>query len=325
MGAASPIMRGDFSISDLVRAAAERSITVNYLVEPGPQIETPTMSGILLAEEVQPGLLVSGFDLSYTADCSFDVEIDRSVSCAILLEGWGEALQIAGHPPIEHELGRVSIVGHGEPMTCRRPWREGQRTRAFGISLTPDFFGRFRQAIGDEDVQAFRAFLEPGLHSAMLPWSPTIVGIAEAALNGPYGGVLRALHREAQALRFMIEVGFALRAEQNLAGRIGRRQYDRVREACDILDRSLAAPPKVLDLARQLGVNVATLQANFKAALGTTVFGYLRNRRLEMGQVLIREHGLGVAEAGYRVGFNSAAAFTAAFRRYFGHPPSARQ
>lgn len=78
----------------------------------------------------------------------------------------------------------------------------------------------------------------------------------------------------------------------------------------------------MLDLARRLGANVTTLQANFKAAFGTTIFGYVRNRRLEMARVLLLDHGLGVAEAGYRVGFTNASAFTAAYRRHFGHSPS---
>jgi AraC-like DNA-binding protein len=60
-----------------------------------------------------------------------------------------------------------------------------------------------------------------------------------------------------------------------------------------MLDRSLSAPPKLLDIAREIGVNVTTLQANFKAAFGTTIFGYVRNQRLEIGRALILEHGWG--------------------------------
>lgn len=37
--------------------------------------------------------------------------------------------------------------------------------------------------------------------------------------------------------------------------------------------------------------------------------------------MLIAEGGIPVAEAGYRVGFSNAAAFTAAYRRHFGAPP----
>lgn len=46
--------------------------------------------------------------------------------------------------------------------------------------------------------------------------------------------------------------------------------------------------------------------------------------RLEIGRPLILDHKLGIAEAGCRVCFNSAAAFTAAYGRHFGPPPSAK-
>jgi len=42
----------------------------------------------------------------------------------------------------------------------------------------------------------------------------------------------------------------------------------------------LIEPSKVLDLAREPRVNVATLQANFKAAFGTTVLGYAENTEI---------------------------------------------
>ncbi|MEM1140849.1 MAG: helix-turn-helix transcriptional regulator, partial [Pseudomonadota bacterium] len=55
---------------------------------------------------------------------------------------------------------------------------------------------------------------------------------------------------------------------------------------------------------------------------GTTIFGYIREQRLEMARYLLLDHGLKVSEAGYRVGFSSPAAFSSAYRRRFGHPPS---
>lgn len=308
----------------MVRCARLSPAVSNYLTDTCPDIDLPSMSGTLLAEEVQPGLLISGFDLTYTADHQLDVEMERSVGCAVLLGGWGAPLEVAGHAPIGHELGRVSIVGYGEHMTCMRPWRAGQRTRAFGISIKPEFLDRFQDAV-DDGLGPLRSFIEPGLHSALLPRSERILDIAEATLHEPYAGALRALHRESQALRFMVEVGSMLRAENDLIRSLGERQFARICHAREIFDRSLVSPPKVLDLARELGVNVTTLQANFKAAFGTTVFGYVRQRRLEMGRSLIFDHKLAIAEAGYRVGFNSAAAFTAAYRRHFGQPPSAER
>ena len=318
-----PAISGDFSITDLVREAAERSIAVNHVVTTDPRLSLQSMSGTLMAEEVQPGLLLSGYDLVYTADGEVAGQIEPSIFCGLLLDGESQSMRIIGQAPLVTQPQRVAITGYGDPSLCTRPWRAGQRSRAFGITLKPEFFDRFAASFDGDGLDALRRFLAPGLHRYELPRSRMTVDLAEQTLNEPYGGALRTLHRESQALRFMLEVAAMLQEEQQLVQRLGRRQYDRVRDAREILDGALVDPPKLLDLARALGVNVTTLQANFKAAFGTTIFGYLRDRRLEIGRMLILEYGLGVAEAGYKVGFTNAAAFTAAYRRHFGRPPTA--
>lgn len=322
MGELSPALQGDFSIADLLRKAAERSIEINYVIEASSQIDTPSMSGLLLVEEVQPGLLMSGFDLTYTADCHLEVEVERSITCAILLEGTGEALQVIDHPPITHTPGRVEVLGYGESRVCMRPWHAGQRARVFGLTMKPSFFDRFGALVDGDGLAALHRFLDPGIHAATLPWSRKLLDLANTVLDEPYGGTLRSLFRESQSLQFTLEVASLLHEEERIIQEIGRRPYERARHARELLDQALVNPPKLLDLGRQLGVNVSTLQANFKAAFGTTIFGYVRGRRLDMARILIRDHGLGIAEASYKVGFTNAAAFTTAYRRYFGHPPS---
>lgn len=317
-----PAISGDFSVSDLVRAAAERAVTISHVARPDSRIDTPAMSGTVFGEELQPGLLLTAYDLVYTADSQIEVEVDRSISCAIMLAGEAAALEVVGYPPVVSLPRRVIVVGYGDRLSCSRPWRAMQHNRAFGVTLRPCFFDRFADLVDDGGLDVLRSYLDPGLHSSLLPPSRKLIDLAENTLRQPYSGALGAIHREAQALGFILEAASMLQEEQRLVARIGRRHYDRVVHARAMLDHNLVDPPKLLELARELGINVTTLQANFKAAFGTTVFGYLRARRLEMGRILIVEHRVGVAEAGYRVGFTNPAAFTAAYRRHFGLPPS---
>lgn len=323
MAVIPPSIAGDFSISDLIREATQRAIIVHHVVDRSEAIKTPSMSGLMLAEEVQPGLLLSGYDLTYIEAGRFEAEIERSVFCGVLLGGEAQPMQVEGHASVGVELQQPVIIGYGEKLICSRSWRKGQQGRAFGVTIQPSFFDRFGSVLDGDDLAALREYLRPGINSSLLPRSWKIIEIAEAALNQPYAGALRTLYREAQALRFLVETVSLLKDERQIIDRIGQRYYSRVRHAREMLDRSLSAPPKLLDIAREIGVNVTTLQANFKAAFGTTIFGYVRNQRLEIGRALILEHGMGVAEAGYKVGFSNAAAFTAAYRRHFGRPPSA--
>lgn len=321
--ARAPVLAGRFSISDLMREAAERCIDVHRLTDRAATIDMPSMSGTIMAEEVQPGLLMSGSDLAYIADDRIEMSVDRSIMCAVLLDGEGEPLELEGRAPFAQGVGSVAIVGFGEARRCARSWFKGQRARVFGVTIKPHFFERFGAVVGDDALETLHAFMRPGIHTATLPWSRELIDIGATTLKGPYGGSLSMLFRESQTLRFTLGVASLLREQERLIRRMGRRPYDRACEAREILDRSIVDPPKVLDLARRLGANVTTLQANFKAAFGTTIFGYVRDQRLQLARILILDHGLRIAEAGYRVGFTNASAFTAAYRRCFGRAPSA--
>jgi len=313
---------GDFSIGDLLREAAARSIDVSHIEEVSPVVETPTMSGALKAETIRTGLLMSGYDLVHLTDFEFTMKLDRSVLCGLLLDGESAPLSVEGYPHIYHKPQRVEVLGFGEPLVCRRHCGAGTRARTFGVTLRPEFLEQFGEHIDEDGLASLHAFLKPGFHRSTLPWSPRIVDIANDVLNHSYSGVLGQLFDESQVLRFLIEVTVALREQTRNQAAIGRIPYERAVQAREILDRSLIDPPKALDLARQVGINLTTLQANFKAAFGTTIFGYVRRHRLEMGRLLIMDHGLRIADAGHRVGFSNAAAFTAAYRKHFGRPPT---
>lgn len=315
-------IHGEFSPSDLLREAASRATDAVVRRDAFAPVENRMMSGMATVAEVQPGLFMSGREIEYLCDGAFEAEVERSMTCGILLSGETEPMEVPGYPAVGHELQRLTIVGFGEKLPWRRPYRRHQRNRAFGLTIRPEFFERFDGVVAEGGMGVLQRLLDPGFHVRHLPWSPVLVALAEDALEHPYSGALSDLFQESLALRFLVEMARLLDEEARLVGELGRRQYDRVRQAKEILDRQLVDPPKTLDLARQVGTNVASLQASFRKAYGTTLFGYVRGQRLSMARVLLTEHGLGVAEAGYKVGFTNASAFTAAYRRHFGHPPS---
>jgi AraC-like DNA-binding protein len=164
-------------------------------------------------------------------------------------------------------------------------------------------------------------FVTPKFQTRILPRSPRLVEIARRNLDHAYTGALGELFLESNTLAFVIEVADLLKEESRKVALIGRRHYDRAMEVRDILDANLASPPRILELAERVGMNVTTLQASFKTVFATTIFGYVRTQRLLIAQALLTEYGKSVAEVGYKVGFSNAAAFSAAYRRYFGHSP----
>jgi AraC-like DNA-binding protein len=316
---------GEFSASDFLREAAERSMHVTVQHAAMTHVDAPMMRGTVVAEDIQPGLTVAAHDLVYLCDGSYEAEVERSLMCALLVEGETEPMLLPRRSPIEHVVGEVALIGFSAPTHCMRHYRTGQRNRAFALTIKPTFFERFEGDVSDAGLAAFRGLIDPGADEVIRQPPLVLAALAGELFHPSYGGELGRLYQESLALRFIVEASARMRDKACFGRLLGRRRAQRLRDARDILDNSLTHPPKTLDLARMVGTNVTSLQREFKQAFGTTIFGYIRARRLAMAHILIVEHGLGIAEAGYRVGFTNAAAFTAAYRRHFGHPPSRRE
>lgn len=312
-----------FSRADLLRAAADAALALPSEGTPTSEVRAPVMAGTVAAARIRPGLLLAAHELEYLDQGVFETPVEPGLICGLLLDGESEPLEIDGHPPIRHEPGRLTIAGFGETTACRRAYRKNQRNRAFALTIGPEFLDRFEDAAADSGLTMLRDLLRPGLTVRHFPAPSSLLSLARQSLDHGYAGPLSELFLESLALRFTVEVAHLLGQESRLIDVLGARRYKQVCHARDLLDRTLTNPPALLDLARVIGTNVPALQAGFRKAFGTTVFGYVRDQRLAIARVLILDDGIGIAEAGYRVGFTNAAAFTAAYRRKFGEPPSA--
>jgi len=67
----------------------------------------------------------------------------------------------------------------------------------------------------------------------------------------------------------------------------------------------------------------AALGKRFTALVGESPIHYLAGWRMHLARRLLRETPLGLAEVAARVGYESEAAFSRAFRRAVGMPPAA--
>lgn len=315
-------IEGELTATQVIREAAERSMQIALAPCPDHQVTTPFGSGQVLVQEVQPGLTCELHALNCHSDLEFECSVDPQISCSITLEGYLDGIDIEGRGVVEAPLNQGVLIGFGEPTRWIRRVRENQYFKTCCVSLQPAFLERFANNFDDQQLSVLDDF-RVGLRVELLPVSQRLIALGHDAFDHCYSGELATLYQESNTLQFVLEMIELLREENWLVQKIGSSHYNRLMHARSILDDSLLEPPKTLDLARQVGTNVTTLQAHFKLALGTTIFGYVKSQRLEMARVLLREHSLAVAETAYRVGFSSPSAFTASYRKHFGHPPSA--
>jgi AraC-like DNA-binding protein len=319
----SHLMEGEFAVTDIMREAATRC-----LVPPPVEADTTRtldgdFRGWMWMEQVQPGLLGSACELTALREATISQTIDRSIMLALLLRGGNGQFRTESGVVTPAETGCLQILGFGQAQRCSRTLRAGEHGGRVGLTISPAFAARFAPAMQQADVDLLDQLMGGDLRHINLPRNELLVQLAQGLMDMPYRGPLAQLFRESAITQILFHALLLLRQDRVLLRDLGRRHHDAVLQAKSMLDAALADPPGTLELARRVGLNRNALQAGFKAMFGTTIFGYIRDQRLAMARILIAEHGLGAAEAGYRVGFASPSAFAAAFRRHFGHPPTA--
>lgn len=99
-------------------------------------------------------------------------------------------------------------------------------------------------------------------------------------------------------------------------------QTELVRRALAMIEGDLFRPLRVSALAHACHASESTLLRAFKKEVGVGPAAYQRERRLDEAVLLLRGRQLGVAEVAMRVGYTNVPAFTTAFGKKFGVPPS---
>ena len=77
------------------------------------------------------------------------------------------------------------------------------------------------------------------------------------------------------------------------------------------------------ELAKEVGVSSTTLRTAFRKVLGTSLGKYALSVRMREAKRLMMEERFSVKEIATKMGFSSQAYFSAAYRAFYGHPPSA--
>ncbi|MFD2170808.1 helix-turn-helix transcriptional regulator [Tumebacillus lipolyticus] len=121
----------------------------------------------------------------------------------------------------------------------------------------------------------------------------------------------------------LLSIGFRsfLLDRQSESPKLSKSDLQKIRAARDIIVDRMADPPSLIELSRMIGLNDYKLKIGFKAVYGTTVFSYLRERRLEQALLLLQQGILNVAEISCAVGYSNASYFAEAFRSKYGVNP----
>lgn len=200
------------------------------------------------------------------------------------------------------------------------------------IALPRQMLARIRDGQVPSSVQpALQCLVCPRLED------PTLLqGKVDAGLNR-LGEALRAGLSDADPLDFEIRALQWLRTlfEQPTFGRgalchevppdCPQADAPNLRAVAEYLKAHPEASHSLSELSRRFHLNEFKLKRGFKALHGTTVFGYLRERRMEAAAKQLRDPQAGVLETALAVGYSNPSHFARNFKARFGLLPKAYQ
>ncbi|MEM9483457.1 MAG: AraC family transcriptional regulator [Cyanobacteria bacterium P01_F01_bin.116] len=146
-------------------------------------------------------------------------------------------------------------------------------------------------------------------------------------LDCPHDSLMQQIYLESKVLE-LLAAQLAVWVDQRpttAAMWLCPEDMGRLHQARDILTQRMTAPPSLSELARLVGLNERKLKQGFRQQFGTTVFGYLREYRMNQAKELLHKPNLTIAGIATQVGYKSPEAFSNAFRRRFSVNPKTYQ
>jgi AraC family transcriptional regulator, transcriptional activator of the genes for pyochelin and ferripyochelin receptors len=223
---------------------------------------------------------------------------------------------------------RFSMVCFYPEMEGRMHWPADGRQFHVSVKIAPPLLQSYLGAGFEGFPRAFRAISEGRSDKGFAhdgPLSQRMDLAIRQLLDCPYTGAMRQLYMESKVIE-LIAHKLAQIQSPDLATSTSLKlrpdEIERIRRAGDILSRDLESPPKLLDLAHSVGTNHSDLNRGFREIYGATVFGYLRQMRLQEAKRLLEEKGMNVTQTALSVGYNSIPSFSKAFSQFFGQNPA---
>lgn len=208
-------------------------------------------------------------------------------------------------------------------------WFAGEQVVRIRFGLELNAICQFAESFGlPQELQALTNGEFPSSFYRQGTITPEMRVILYQILQCPYQGGIKQMYLEGKVLE-LTALQFAQFVEDDPAcqhsARLRLDEIDRLHHAREILTNQLNHPPSILSLARQVGLNDFKLKQGFHQIFGTTVFGYLRDYRLEQARLLLIEGQLSVQQVARAIGYTHSGYFAKAFKQKFGISPKAYQ
>lgn len=103
---------------------------------------------------------------------------------------------------------------------------------------------------------------------------------------------------------------------------VNKRDIEKILSLEELILKDLRTPPKLLELARSIGMCESKMKQLFKKIHGDSIYNYYLSARMdEAASILRNDKSMSVSEVGYSLGFSNLSHFASLFKRYIGMNP----
>ncbi|WP_074407931.1 MULTISPECIES: helix-turn-helix transcriptional regulator [Aquimarina] len=196
----------------------------------------------------------------------------------------------------------------------------------FEINLKPAFFEQYLPTFGQ--FEAFKKLIQDKKSGIISPHNHPITSEMFAVIyniiNCPLKNEFRKLFLESKVMELLLlQLNQMQQCDFCFANAESSRNIiDKMHLARDIVVEKLNNPLSLSDLARMVSTNECTLKKEFKNVFGTTVFGYIRDTKMEKAKSLLLNPNLSINEISDIIGYKNPQHFTTAFKKQYGIAPS---
>ena len=249
-------------------------------------------------------------------------------------------LRMPGQTPRELLAGDVALLPTGAPHVIAsdrtgpvRPWDRAAKARELNAAGEIVIEGRGHSA---QIICAAYDYDHDVAHP-LLSMLPPVVVVSDMSDGSPLSSTLRLLRFEVAStgagrgtvIDRLIDVMFVHVVRAWVASRtdhprswLGALRDPVVARALTAMHSAPARPWTIDSLAREVSLSRATLTRRFTTLVGEAPLSYLTRWRMDLAAAHLRETDDAVSAIARRVGYSSEFAFSRAFARARGQPPS---
>lgn len=196
----------------------------------------------------------------------------------------------------------------------------------FEVHFTEKYFKRLNS--GNATLERFSELVDKqqasSMHNHNMDITASMAMIIAEMSNCNKQGALKRLFLEGKTLELlMLQVEqFESSGSFRPKSGIQPQDVDKLHHARYLLEQHIDDPCSLSDLARRVQLNDFKLKKGFKEIFGTTVFGYLRDIRMQQARKMLVDTSKSINEIAGYCGYEYVQHFSSAFKKKFGLSPS---